>query len=429
MRRKLAEGFIGVNKKNTQIRAVKQDIITRVSTHINYSIALKVLVAEVIRDLRPLDKSIESFFKNNPGIHTSEKESLFHLFTFVIRYWITIHGVYKKLFSTHNTDFSEILHIQHILNRRISGRMVCNGKYEKLVSNALNELSGVRCQRESYPEWLDTLLSGEIGEEWNAIAENLNTHAQVILRVNSLKSSAEELYSTLTERGNLVAPLEGYPEALLVSKYFDLFRSEEFKCGKFEQQDAGSQEIAPFLDASPGMRVIDACAGNGGKTLHLSGLMKNKGKIIALDIAPYKLEVLKKRMKRAGSFNIETRAIDSQKIIKRLHNSADRLLLDVPCSGTGVLKRNPDIKYHLSPEKIDNLKQTQEDILDKYSLMLTKGGHLVYSTCSILPSENRGQVIKFLEKQQGRFELLDEKTISPLNGFDGFYMAKLKRCQ
>lgn len=408
---------------------MKQDIITRVSTKINYSNALKLLIAEVIRDFRPLDKSIESFFRNHPGIRTSEKEPLFHLFTFVVRYWITIHEVYKKLFSPRNIDFNEILHIQHILNRRISGRLVCKGKYEKLVSDVLDEISGVRFQRESYPEWLDTLLSGEIGENWNALAENLNTRPQVVLRVNTLKSTSQELFSALSASGNLVALLEGYPEALLVNKYFDLFRSLEFQCGMFELQDAGSQEIAPFLDAAPGMRVIDACAGNGGKTLHLSGIMKNKGKIIALDIAAHKLEILKKRMKRAGSFNIETRAIDSQKVIKRMHNSADRLLLDVPCSGTGVLKRNPDIKYHLSPGKIDHLKQTQEDILDKYSYMLTRGGQLVYSTCSILPSENRGQVLKFLEKQQGRFELLDEKIISPLNGFDGFYMAKLKRCQ
>jgi 16S rRNA (cytosine967-C5)-methyltransferase len=110
-----------------------------------------------------------------------------------------------------------------------------------------------------------------------------------------------------------------------------------------------------------------------------------------------------------------------------MYNSADRLLLDVPCSGLGVLKRNPDIKYHITAEKLLEIQKTQGEILDKYSGMLTKGGIMVYATCSILPSENELQVKSFLEKKQGDFEKIEEKTISPAEGYDGFYMAKLKR--
>ena len=126
----------------------------------------------------------------------------------------------------------------------------------------------------------------------------------------------------------------------------------------FEVQDASSQLIGRFLDVKEGMRVVDACAGAGGKTLHIAALMKNKGQIIALDIFEWKLAELKRRAKRAGAHNIETRVIDDNKVIKRLHNSADRLLIDAPCSGLGVLKRNPDSKWKIDQDFIDRIKRT-----------------------------------------------------------------------
>jgi 16S rRNA (cytosine967-C5)-methyltransferase len=121
----------------------------------------------------------------------------------------------------------------------------------------------------------------------------------------------------------------------------------------FEQQDFSSQQVVPFLNEEPGIRVIDACAGNGGKTLHLASLMNNQGRIIALDTAPSKLEELKRRARKAGVTNVETKAIETTKTIKRLQDSADRLLVEAPCSGLGVLKRNPNAKWRLTPENID----------------------------------------------------------------------------
>ena len=136
----------------------------------------------------------------------------------------------------------------------------------------------------------------------------------------------------------------------------NIFTRQQFKDGLFEVQDAGSQLIAPFIQPLSGQRVIDACAGGGGKTLHLAALMQNKGRIIALDTEAWKLDELKKRARRAGASDIiETRVIDSSKVIKRLENSADRVLLDVPCSGLGVLRRNPDAKWKLSPEFIEEV--------------------------------------------------------------------------
>jgi 16S rRNA (cytosine967-C5)-methyltransferase len=162
--------------------------------------------------------------------------------------------------------------------------------------------------------------------------------------------------------------------------------------------------------------------------LHLSAMMDNRGMLIAMDIEEWKLTELKKRAKRAGAFNIETRWIENNKVIKRLHGTADRLLLDVPCSGLGVLKRNPDTKWKLQPDFLDEIRKTQREILENYSKMLRVGGKMVYATCSILPSESEDQVQWFLQQQEGKFELLEEKRCSPAaDGYDGFYMATLKR--
>ncbi|HAR19787.1 MAG TPA: RNA methyltransferase, partial [Cytophagales bacterium] len=196
--------------------------------------------------------------------------------------------------------------------------------------------------------------------------------------------------------------------------------------GFFEIQDAGSQAIAPFLQAEPGMYVIDACAGGGGKTLHLAALMQNKGHIVALDVEEKKLTNLETRAKRADATIVESCLI-SDASIARLYQKADRLLLDVPCTGLGVLNRNPDAKWKLSIKEIDRVRKIQQSILENYPSMLKKKGIMVYATCSILPSENSNQVRRFLENHPKDFDLLEEKQIWPSEGQDGFYMARIQK--
>lgn len=280
---------------------------------------------------------------------------------------------------------------------------------------------------ESIPDWLDTVGEKELGKAWPQELHALNEEAKVVLRVNTLKIKRADLQHQLAdEEIETHAPKE-FPDALLLDERQNIFTRQQFRDGMFEVQDAGSQLIAPFLRAEPGMRVIDACAGAGGKTLHLASILQNKGKIIAMDTEAWKLEELKKRARRAGATNIEPRVIDSSKVIKRLAGSADRVLLDVPCSGLGVLKRNPDAKWKLSADFIEDVKRTQQKILNDYSLMLKPGGALVYSTCSIFPSENEKQVDEFLQTHSSEFSLVEQKTILPSQGFDGFYMAYMVR--
>lgn len=278
------------------------------------------------------------------------------------------------------------------------------------------------------PDWLDELGENQLAEQWAAERRALTQHPKRYVRVNTLKCSAEQLTSRLATERVEVRPVANVPSALEVLNDAPLFRTQCFQDGWFEQQDAGSQQIAAFLGVEPGMRVIDACAGAGGKTLHLASLMNGKGRLLAMDVEQWKLDNLKQRARRAGAHNVETRLIASSKTIKRLKDSADRLLLDVPCSGLGVLKRNPDTKWRDTAERLPVLMALQADILSRYSKMVKPGGELVYATCSILPCENQDQIVRFLKEQGEAFTLIAERIVSPAeSGFDGFYMARLRR--
>lgn len=282
---------------------------------------------------------------------------------------------------------------------------------------------------QSFPEWLDERAAAELGEKkWAEIAAQLNQPAQVILRANTLLTTRQELQEKLAEEGFETLCTENSETGLILKERANTFRSSSFQNGLFEVQDGGSQLIAPMLVPRPGMRVIDACAGAGGKTLHLAALMENKGSIIAMDVEDRKLRELKKRARRNQVHNVETRLIDSSKVIKRLAETADRLLLDVPCSGTGVIKRNPDTKWKLQPEHLEKVRSMQFRIIRDYSEMLRTGGLMVYATCSILKSENEEQVQGFL-KDKPNFKLLEEKRVDPGPESDGFYMALLEKAE
>lgn len=285
-----------------------------------------------------------------------------------------------------------------------------------------------RAVLQSIPDWMDELGSESLGAKWDVELAALNEQAQVVLRANTLKISPVELRKKLYLEGIDSDLLLDYPDALVLEKRQNVFRSPLFKEGLFEVQDASSQRVGRALGVEPGMRVIDACAGAGGKSLHLAALMENKGRIISMDVLDYKLNNTKLRARRAGVSIIETRVIEGSKTIKRLKNSADRLLLDAPCSGMGVLKRNPDTKWKLTPEEIDRVKIIQQEILRSYSAMLKSGGRMVYATCSILPDENEKQVASFLASKEGAaFTLLNEQRIfAHETGFDGFYIATME---
>ena len=306
------------------------------------------------------------------------------------------------------------IELQETPTRRIKGRF--------------DKLNKIRKFRESIPDWMDLIGLEELGEDqWGKELASLNKMAPVIIRANTLKTNVKELQQTLISEDIITEKINGHPDALKLKERTNLFLKDSFQNGLYEVQDASSQLVAPFLKIKPGMKICDICAGAGGKTLHLSSLSENKGQIIAMDIYNNKLLELKRRAKRNGAFNIETKAIENNKSFKRLYGKIDRLLIDSPCSGLGVLKRNPDSKWKLSSDFIETIKNTQQEILQKYAPLINNNGKLVYATCSILPSENEIQIENFLKSDVGlKFKKEDEKKISPSeSGFDGFYMARL----
>ena len=193
-----------------------------------------------------------------------------------------------------------------------------DGTPERRIKGRFDELSKIRKYRESVPDWMDELGEKSLGNElWTKEIAALNQQAEVILRTNTLRIPKSQLQSFLAKEEIETETLKGYPDALKLKERKNVFTTEAFKDGLFEVQDASSQLVAPYLEVEPGQRVIDACAGAGGKTLHLASMMQNKGQLIALDIYESKLKKLKVRARRNGVHNVETRVIDSNKVIKK----------------------------------------------------------------------------------------------------------------
>ena len=367
------------------------------------------------------DKVIERTLKSNPKWGAKDRSFIAETTYEMVRWWRLVNflspskdpwdlfGTYWLMQGNELPDWEEFARLQPEKIRE---------KYENITDPGLLE---------SIPNWLQTLGSKELGEKWEAEIHALNEEAEVVLRVNTLKTTRERLKNLLEADGIRSYLVKGYPDALVLEERQNVFRHPSFKEGLFEVQDASSQLVAAALQVEPGMRVIDACAGAGGKSLHLAALMGNKGKVISMDVEEWKLQQAKLRARRNGVSIFEPKIIEGSKTIKRLKESADRLLLDVPCSGLGVLRRNPDTKWKLSLESLEKVQKTQQELLQAYPSMLKKGGQLVYATCSILPSENEEQIKKFLASEAGKdFELIeDRKVLAQESGFDGFYIARL----
>ncbi len=394
----------------------------------------KTLVNAVIETLQQIyvagvyaDKAVEQVLKQNSRWGSRDRKFIAETTYEMVRWWRLI-GVSSS--SEDTSDASEFWKLfatwQLIKGVELPDWEEFKGVDKNKILDEVSKAHKIRKYRESVPDWLDLLGAAELGEAiWTNELVHLNKEANVVLRVNSLKSNRLQLQRLLEQQAIETTVIGDYPDALLLNKRQSLHHLAEYKLGLFEIQDASSQLIAPFLELKEEMMVIDACAGAGGKSLHIAAMMNNTGKVISMDVEERKLTELKKRADRGGVNCIKTQLINDASIAK-LKNTADRLLLDVPCSGLGVLRRNPDAKWKLSLGFLEKVKQTQQQIITTYSQMLKPDGIMVYATCSILPSENQDQVNAFL-KNNIDFECIEDRRVLPSEGFDGFYMAKLKR--
>ena len=382
--------------------------------------AIVKTLEEIFDKNRYADKAIAYLFKDQPKWGARDRRFVAETIYDIIRQFRLLNEL-----SGNKTNWYHIVGVYLLLRGHdLPAWEEFAGIDKKNIQQKIAEIQNNRAVFQSIPDWMDELGFAELSYKWNKELEALNNQAAVVLRTNTLKTTAKNLQSQLLKEGVDTEHIQG-TDALILRERKNVFTSPLFKQGMFEIQDASSQLVAPFLKPEQGMCIIDACAGAGGKTLHIAALTQNKSKVIALDIEEKKLTELQRRASRGGA-KIESRLISSNKTIEQLKNTADRLLLDVPCSGLGVIKRNPDAKWKLSLERINELKKIQQQILQDYTAMLKPGGLLVYATCSILPSENNKQVEHFLAENKN-FSFIEDKTIYPSEGFDGFYMCLMKR--
>lgn len=274
---------------------------------------------------------------------------------------------------------------------------------------------------------------------WNLLCEGMNeskaveilkiqhVEPKVFIRCNTLLTDSIKLQKLLVSEGVKVAQMKENSLAFEATYANSLYETKAFKSGFFEIQDLHSQAIAPFTEAKPGQRIADICAGSGGKTLHLAALMHNQGVLKAYDTKHQKLILLKKRLAKAGVNNCEVNLLPKGKELKRHQNSFNAILIDAPCSGSGVYRRNPDSKWHIYPQKMTDLNAIQKDLLICYSSWVKTSGILVYAVCSVFNREGK-QIIEWFLNQSQKFTLELEQLLLPKeSGGDGFYVAVLRR--
>jgi 16S rRNA (cytosine967-C5)-methyltransferase len=299
----------------------------------------------------------------------------------------------------------------------------------------------------NYPEWLEPALGASLGRDLAREMAALLEPAPLDLRVNSLKGEREAVRAALMREGVDAARTKLSPLGLRLFARVPLGQLDTFRAGQVEVQDEGSQLAALLADARPGMRVVDFCAGAGGKSLALAASMDNRGHLIACDISPRRLERATERVRRAGSSIVQRKPLASARDPWVKHHAAsfDRVLVDAPCTGTGTWRRNPDAKWRLKPSDVVELTALQADILDSARRLVRPGGRLIYVTCSLLRAEDEEQVERFLAAHED-FALVpiarvwretlgtpcparaETLRLSPArHGTDGFFVAVMER--
>lgn len=398
--------------------------------HRNIALGIVAGLESSLFEKRPATEVIKKLLKSNRGWGSRDRRIIAQVFYDVIRQ----KRLFQALAGTENSnnDLWSLVACWTVLN---NFTLPDWEEFKAVNTDSIKSKVSVLIQQRKYkysiPDWLDKMGMAAFGEiAWEKEIASLNTPAAMIVRVNTLKTSVEKLKDTLKKKYQIITHnIPDYPNALIFEKKQSLQDIKEYREGFFEVQDANSQKVAPWLKAQSGKYYIDACAGAGGKSLHLANLTEDNAQILALDIYPAKLDELRKRCYRNGIQSVQTASVENETVLNGIEKMADGILIDAPCSGLGVLKRNPDAKWNITPERLEEILDVQKNILQTYAPMVKKRGTLVYATCSILPLENQLQVSHFLGSELGDlFELEKEHTyFSHETGFDGFYCARMIR--
>ncbi len=408
----------------------------------------------------PADIIINHYFKARRFIGSKDRGAIAELTYFIIRNRATL----RWWAARHNLDSPRAMAIaalalQHkktlpdlhnIFNGEHFSPAKCNTEeaaFAKAIAgqSMLHEDMPTHV-RYNYPQWIEDELQSSLGENWQEEIAALNVEAPVDLRTNTLLTTREDLLEGLIKEGYEVVPTPLSPVGIRMQSRAPIFTSEYFKRGWFEMQDEGSQLVSLLLPAKAGDKIIDFCAGAGGKTLALAASMQNKGRILAWDTSSKRLEQMAPRLKRAKVDNVQRHVIESEHdaFIKRHKDSANGVLIDAPCTGTGTWRRNPDLKWRSNATHLQEILDIQKRILESASRLVKVNGYLLYITCSVLESENERQVEAFLQLKKNFRVVLLEKIwnnfsqqtmrqgsmlhLTPhKDGTDGFFASLLQR--
>lgn len=395
------------------------------------------------------DREVHLFLRQQPHLKPHERARLATFVDGMLRHR-------RRLELTAQTRQPDLLACLYALAvERISPRNI--GAHPDLLQRAAERLHATPVPQDpaeslafrySLPPWLAQRLL-DIAPDGGAedLAASLRQRPPTTLRANTLRHTRDEVQHLLAQEGIDAHPTPLSPVGLTLDAWAPVLKTQTFQSGAFELQDEGSQLLALLTRARPGQTLIDACAGAGGKTLHLAALMQNKGSLYAFDTVANRLAALKTRARRAGVHNLRIHPVEGKEgrlRLKRLYDRADAVLIDAPCSGTGALRRNPDDAARFSPEALDDLTALQAHLLQEHAPLVKPGGRLVYATCSLLPEENELIIDRFL-LENSSFSLVpaaqalreaavaappegDRLRLWPhLHNTDGFFAAVLLR--
>lgn len=380
---------------------------------------------------KPLDRIVDVYFRRHRELNSSARRAIADLVFNVIRWRVCIEDALVRQ------------GVKKPTREQIVAYYLDSVPFE-IGDTPPKGSPGAVAAYYSLPEWLVKRFIKQQGEEdAYCLMAAFKTEAPVTLRTNMLKTSREELLGMLKRAGHDVQATLHSPYGIAIKKRTAFTGEESYKQGLFEFQDEASQLAAMAVGAQPGEVILDACAGAGGKAIMLAMMMGNEGTIIAADVDPRKLKEIEKRAQRAGATSIAALPTNDLERMKKYRGQCDAVLLDVPCSGTGTLRRAPDLAARLREEDVALYVEQQRELLHEYTAWLKPHGRLIYSTCSVLQEENEAIVEEFMKDR--RFESagkkwmdeagIDERFITPEGYFkalpsrssmDGFFACVMK---
>ena len=416
------------------------------AAHVQAAIELLAMMAH---NRTPADRLVSSYFRQRRYIGSKDKLAITTHFYTVIRQKLALE--YLLIKAELEVTPAHLLAAKLQISGQDIARVFTGQKHQPERLKSLSSFAELKYDwlqyapwhvRLNLPLWLEPKLQDSLGEYFEAEMLSTQQRAPLHLRVNTLKANRDEVLAAFTadqiecEAGALS------PWAIKINQRLALNNRAEFKHGLVEVQDEGSQILAMLASAKPGETTVDFCAGAGGKALAMAATMENKGSLYACDVHDKRLRNLAARAKRSGVHNIRSVVLSSEqdKWVKKHSKRADLVLVDAPCSGTGTWRRNPDLRWNLEQEDLENLVELQGSILHNASRLVRPGGRLLYATCSLLKEENENQALRFLDSNPEFSELpmqLPEKVVSSSKAqlrlmtskheTDGFYAAGFVR--